>query len=133
MGCPDPETISRHVAARLDFEAGDGGRQGERLLPSEQDARVAGHLVACAACRGLADAEEDLVRALGDGRTWLGPSRCITPGDLVVALSGRGDPLLHVQQHVARCAACQGELTGLSDARLLHERGATERVAPALK
>lgn len=117
MGCPDLETIGRHV---------DGA------LPPADESRVAAHVLDCDRCRGEVETLDGIQRALGDDRTWLGPSRCITPGDLLLGLSG-GEPLLHVQQHVHGCAACQAELTGLSDALLLHERGTTERVAPGLK
>ncbi len=117
MGCPDLETIGRHV---------DGA------LPAAEESRVAAHVLECDRCRGEVEALDGLQRALGDARAWLGPSRCLNQDDLVIALSG-GEPLLHVQQHVHGCAACQAELTGLSDALLLHERGATERVAPGLK
>lgn len=117
MACPDLDTIGRHV---------DGA------LPRAEEARVAAHVLECDRCRAEAESLDEVTRALREDRTWLGPSRCLTPGDLLIALSG-GEPLLHVQQHVHGCPACQAELTGLSDALLLHERGAAERVAPALK
>lgn len=117
MNCPAYETLARHV---------DGA------LPPSEEPRVAEHVLECTRCRHEVETLEGMDGALKDGRTWLGPSRCLTPRDLLLALSG-GEPLLHVQQHVHQCAPCQGELTGLSDALLLHERGENERVSTGLK
>jgi hypothetical protein len=93
VSCPDPVHIDRC------------------LDDPEARAELAEHLVSCRACRSLGAVLEELPELLAQASTWAGDAGCLDEEALLAALTGESTPA-----HLAKCATCRAELTGLTEA-----------------